>query len=186
MPLDKWVQTSSETVMKSKIFSYEKKKRYSPLSKKEGDFEVLRIHPWVNMIALTEKNEVILVEQYRHGVDEVTLEVPGGVAHPDQESLLDSAKRELLEETGYESHNWEQIGAVQANPAFMTNSCSVFFAQGAVKTQEQNLDPLEEIEVHCLPFPEVIKKVREGEMGHSLVVAAFGLLLLKYPEFNRL
>ena len=73
------------------------------------------------------ENELILVEQYRHGVDNITLEIPGGAVDKGEKSL-DAAKRELLEETGHTSSEWVSLGEVQANPAFMTNTCATFLA----------------------------------------------------------
>ena len=117
-----------------------------------------------------------MVEQYRHGVDELTLEIPGGAANSGEEAV-ESAKRELLEETGYSSDEWHPLGSLQANPAFMTNECSTFIALNCKKVAEQTLDPMEDIDVHLIPFDKFEKKMREGEIKHSLVVAAYALLL---------
>ena len=73
---------------------------------------VIETGTWVNIIAITKNNEVVLVSQYRHGVEQVLLEIPAGVMDPEDESLLQTAKRELLEETGYTSENFIQVGKV--------------------------------------------------------------------------
>ncbi len=173
----KWEEKESRQVLSGRIFRYHKKRRSSPNRDKEGDFDIIECFPWVNVLAFDENGNLILVEQYRHGVDDITLEIPGGaVDHGEEEK--ESIQRELLEETGYSSDEWYFLGSVQANPAFMTNNCSTFLAMNCKKVAEQSLDPMEEIDVQLIPFESFESKIKNGEIRHSLVIAAYGLYSL--------
>ena len=170
----KWIEKESEHVLSGRIFRYHKKRRKSPEADKEGSFDVIECFPWVNVLAFDEAGKLILVEQYRHGVDDLTLEIPGGAVNPGEDVKL-SAQRELLEETGYSSDEWYPLGSVQANPAFMTNDCSTFLAMNCKKTSDQKLDPMEEIDIHLVTLDSFKDKIKRGEIKHSLVIAAYAL-----------
>lgn len=144
-------------------------------------FSILDAPDWINVIALTSKNEIILVEQYRYGIEKPTLELPGGVCDLG-ESPFESSKRELLEETGYSSENWESLGNVSSNPAIQTNYTHTYLAKDCLKISEQQLDGNERIHVHVLPLVEFLEMVGRGEIKHSLVVAAVAKFLLS--EFS--
>jgi len=175
--IKKWEEKEENHICSGALFNYFTKRRISPDGKKEGQFDILECSPWINIFALNKESEVILVEQYRHGIDDVTLEIPGGGVNRG-ESFLEGAKRELLEETGYSSSDWVKLGELQANPAFMTNTCTTFLALNCEKTQKQNLDPMEEIEVKLLSLKDFEKKMKNGEVAHSLVVSAYALYTL--------
>ena len=175
MKMEKWKTLSSELLLKAYIFRYFKKKRVSPTTEKIGEFDVIECLNWVNVIALTPAKEIILIRQYRHGTDQVTLEIPGGAVNRGEDTKL-AAIRELREESGYTSDNWIYLGQVDANPAFMTNQCDTYLALDAQKTHELELDPFEEIEVTLRKFEDVPQMVKRGEITHSIVISAFYLL----------
>lgn len=170
----KWSTESSELVLKTTVFKYHQLARSSNMDTKKGVFDVLECPNWVNIIPITDDGKILMVEQYRHGTDELTLEIPGGVCHKD-ETYLETAKRELKEETGYEAREWIELGVVDANPAFMTNSCGTYLAKGAYLSGDQELDPLEEIDIHLIDHDSVYNLIKSKKITHSLVVAAFGL-----------
>ncbi|MFI5391435.1 MAG: NUDIX hydrolase [Bacteriovoracales bacterium] len=170
----KWKKNSEQSIVKASVFEYLKVSQTSLNSGKTGQFDVLKCRNWVNMVALTPNEEVVLVKQYRVGTDEVTLEIPGGVIHTGEDVLV-GAKRELEEETGYLAKDWTLLGAVDVNPAFMNNKCYTYLASGCEKLREQNLDPFEEIEVITVPLKKIPQLIREGKISHSLVVAGFYL-----------
>src|SRR5215510_6762371 len=116
---------------------------------------VFEFHPWANILALTKNREAVLIKQYRHGVQEVLWEIPGGVME-EGEDPLEGVKRELLEETGYGVTDVIQVGKFYANPAIQTNTVYCFLAFDAEKVAEQLLDDSEEIEVHLIPLDELI------------------------------
>jgi 8-oxo-dGTP pyrophosphatase MutT (NUDIX family) len=131
---------------------------------------VFEYRRWANVVALTDKNEVVMVRQYRHGVQEIVWEFPGGIVE-DGESIEDGARRELLEETGHTASNLVEVGRLHPNPASQTNTLYAFLATGAKLVQEQHLDEAEEIEVHLVPFEKVIAMAKRGEIPNALQVA---------------
>lgn len=176
MIIKKWKILESNVEFKAHVFRYKKIKAQSPNTHAIGTFDIVECLNWVNVIALTKNQEIIFVKQYRYGTDEVTTELPGG-AIDFNEDPFDAAKRELREESGYTSSNWKKLGQVAANPAFMSNYCHTYLALDAEKTHELELDPFEEIEVVKFSIDEALGKVKNGEINHSLIVAAFCLFL---------
>lgn len=153
-------------------FSTRKDIILSPVTGKEHDFYVVESPDWVNVVAITPGNQVVLIEQYRHGTGSVTIEIPGGTVDPG-ESPIEAAKRELLEETGYASHNWVCIGKVNPNPAMQNNACYTFLARDAREVQAQSFEGTEDIAVSLIPTSNIPNLVSEGKITHALVIAAF-------------
>lgn len=137
----------------------------------QGDFIILECPEWVNVVALTEDRQAIMVRQFRHGVRAAGLEFPGGMVDPG-ESPFTAARRELLEETGYEARAWKELGFVHPNPATQTNRCWTYLATGCRRVAELRLDTTEELTVELHSERELADLVRRGEITHSLVVAA--------------
>lgn len=100
------------------------------------------------------------------------MEIPGGAIDPG-EPPLEAAKRELREETGYESKQWHVLGSIRPNPAILSNTCHLFLALDAEKTAELDLDEAEELEVSLHGLKEIPRMIRDGRIQHSLVVGAF-------------
>ena len=134
------------------------------------DATIFEFRSWANIVALTKNNEVVLVKQYRHGICDVLLEFPGGVVE-DAEDPLDGARRELLEETGYQASNWTPVGRIYPNPALQTNTLYCYLALDAEKVSVQSLDAGEDIEVHLLPLDELIELAKRGQFQHGLMTA---------------
>jgi ADP-ribose pyrophosphatase len=132
---------------------------------------VIEYGDWATVVALTRQQEVVMVRQYRHGAQKVILELPGGASEAG-ESPLQAARRELLEETGYTSDNFIQIGCVSPNPANQTNLIYSFLAPDAYQAGSQNLDETEEIEVVLKPLEDVIAMAKKGELLQSMQVSA--------------
>ena len=146
----------------------------SPVSGKDYHFFVIEANDWINVIPLTRDGRLVCVRQYRHGIQETTLEIPGGVID-DGEDPLEAARRELIEETGYEPEEITLLGCVSPNPAIQNNRCFSFLATGCRRVAEQNLDGTEDIAVELIDPADVPHLVREGSFNHALVVAAFYL-----------
>jgi len=140
------------------------------------DATILEFHSWANVVALTKDGEAVLVKQYRHGVCEALLEFPGGVVE-DDEDPMEGAKRELLEETGYSASQLIQVGQIYPNPALQTNTLHCFLALDAEKVGEQSLDAGEDIEVHLVPFNELVEIAKRGELHHGLMTAVLFFVL---------
>lgn len=175
MKITKWKTISSIVAFKAFIFRYRQVERESPTTGQIGKFDIVECLNWVNIIAITADHKFVLVKQYRHGIDAVTLELPGGAVNPGEDFLL-AAQRELQEETGFTSSNWKLLGRLDANPAFMNNYCETYLALDALATHPQELDPFEEIDVYLRDKNDIKEMVKNREITHSLIVAAFFLM----------
>jgi len=144
---------------------------------------VVECGTWVNVVALTKEGEVVLVKQYRHGANQVMLEIPAGVMDAEDESPLSAARRELLEETGYTSDRIIEVGKVYPNPATHNNLTYSFLALDVEKVGQQHLDATEEIEVSLVSFDEFITLAKEGGLPQALHVSAL-FYALAYLERN--
>ncbi|MDA8017894.1 MAG: NUDIX hydrolase [Thermoanaerobaculia bacterium] len=159
------------------VFSVQRVDRRSPRTGRVGSYRVIHAPDWVNVVALTSDRNLVLVEQYRHGLDRVTLEVPGGMVDPG-ESSADAAARELAEETGYVGSAPEPIGLVHPNPAIQTNRCTSWLIEDARHEHEPRPDEGEHIQVVEVPLRDIEEHVRRGAITHSLVICAFYWLRL--------
>jgi ADP-ribose pyrophosphatase len=174
-----WPVISSRLERAFRIFNLRTDRARSPLTGVEHDFVVLESAAWVNVIPLTRAEEVVLIRQYRHGIREVTLEIPGGLVEA-ADTPLAAAKRELLEETGFRGETWIDLGYVHPNPAIQDNRCHTFLALGVTQAGPQALDDKEDIEVLLRPLAEIPRLIREGRIRHALVVAAFWRFFMEY------
>jgi len=142
------------------------------------DFLVLEFSDWVNIIPETSEGEVVMIRQYRHGVRRETFEIPGGLISEEDPDPSAGASREMTEETGYTSDDIIHIGTVEPNPAIQSNRCHTYLARNAVPGAGQNLDPTEAIRIELIKKSKVYDMIRQGQITHGLVVAAFAYLLL--------
>jgi len=142
------------------------------------DYYVLEYPDWVNAIALTEDNEIILVRQYRHAAGEVILELPGGCIEKG-ESPEEAIKRELQEETGYQFTEIEFLSSLYANPATANNKTHCYIARGGRLVGNQQLDKGEEIDIE-LVSPEKLKELLlNNEFGQALHTSGIFYALIK-------
>jgi len=124
------------------------------------------------VVALTPDERIVLIRQYRFGLREVTLEIPGGLISPG-ESPQAAAIRELKEETGFEPGRIRLIGQVKPNPAFLDNTCYTFLVEDAQEAGRPDQDPAEDIVVDVRPVGDVPGLIERGEINHGLVLNAF-------------
>ncbi len=174
-----WQVVSSQRDRSYRVFSLRTDRAVSPRTGKEHPFFILESSPWVNVIPLTPQKEVVLVRQYRHGTQRVTLEIPGGLVEA-SDSPEGAAKRELLEETGYGSEEIVSLGLVHPNPAIQNNACHTYLAKDVYPRGEQNQDDREDIEVVLRPLSEIPHIFKKGEITHALVLAAFYRYFMEY------
>ncbi len=175
MPDRSWKLLQSEEVSDHRIFRVRHDLyRFAPTGA-ERDFVVLDSPDWVNVIPVTDDGQVVLIRQYRHGIREVTLEIPGGMIDANEPPET-AAVRELEEETGYVPTRVKPLGRVTANPAILTNHCYMFLAEGCRPDADPRPDPFERIEVILRPLAEIPEMIRREEISHSLVVNAFALM----------
>jgi ADP-ribose pyrophosphatase len=175
-----WSTLASETELECRIFSIERHRRSS--HHREGDFYVLTADAWCNIIPITAEGDVVMVEQFRHGTKSVTLEVPGGIVDPEDESTLAAARREMLEECGYDAARIEALGFVHPNPAILDNECHSFVAYDAWPASTQRPDDLEELRIRHIPLSAIPAMILDGTISHALVVSAFAKFFLQRPD----
>lgn len=181
--IEPWVTTREEVEYTTKIFKLLSREMKIESEDHSATFSVLNAPDWVNIVPLTENGEVVLVEQYRYGTEEPTLELPGGMVDPG-ENPRECSERELLEETGFKAASWTDLGKVSSNPAILTNYTHTWLAEGCVKVQEQQLDGNERIHVHLVPLDEFLRLIHTGHVHHSLVVAAMAKFMLHQRNTN--
>ena len=172
MFLKPWTLISSYIDKSYRVFNLRTDRACSPRTNQTYDFYVLESPPWVNVIPLTPENDVVLIRQYRHGIRDITLEIPGGLVDP-TDSPSEAACRELWEETGYREETLSPLGFVYPNPAIQNNLCYTFIARNVSRTGSLNQEDREDIEVVVRPLSDIPALIREGTISHALVIAAF-------------
>lgn len=140
------------------------------------DCHLLEYENEIMVFALTKNHEVVLINQYRHGVRQTILELPGGSVD-EGESPLEAAKRELMEETGYVSSTFIEVGQGSPNPAVYTNKIYSFLVLEAEQIEKQSTYDAETIEVSLLPLNEVIAMAKSGKMINSLNISTLFFVL---------
>ncbi len=178
MAIKSWKVLSSKIVFNSKWYTLRQDTIELPTGQILDDYYV-SVRPDVAIVfALTSDKQVIMVRQYKHGVQRVTLELPAGTFKTG--SAIEAAKRELMEETGYECGDLRQIGTIFDDSSKNSNLVHVFLGTDTVQTGHQELEITEEaggFEIELLPVKEVIKKVRSGEIAaQSSVVSIYRAL----------
>ncbi|MDJ0730216.1 MAG: NUDIX hydrolase [Crocosphaera sp.] len=125
----------------------------------------VNVRPEIALILpITPNKEIVFVRQYRHGVQEILLELPAGSFEPKKEDSLTAAKRELEEETGYVAQELILMTTIYDNPVKDDNKIHIFLGLNVEKTGKIELDITEEIEVVLVPMKDVIDKIMSGEI----------------------
>jgi ADP-ribose pyrophosphatase len=179
MLLKPWTIISSHVDKSYRLFNLRRDRARSPRTGETHDFYILESPSWVNIIPLTPAKEVVLIRQYRFGIQDMTLEIPGGLMEP-SDSPEEAARRELREETGYREEKLIPLGTVHPNPAIQNNLCYTFLATGVFPVGELLQDDREDIEVVIQPLSEIPHLIREGTISHALVIAAFYRFYMEY------
>jgi ADP-ribose pyrophosphatase len=173
-----WRRRSSEIVADCRVFQVRRDVSVSPHRGSEHDFFVLESPDWINIIPLTPDGEVVMIEQYRHGSEEVTLEIPGGMVDAG-ESPQAAAEREMLEETGYAATREAVcLGKVRPNPAIHNNWIHTFLARDVSLRQKPVIESTEHTVVRLVPLADIPRLISDGSINHALVVVGFHWLLL--------
>ncbi|MCC6274931.1 MAG: NUDIX hydrolase, partial [Leptospiraceae bacterium] len=125
-----WNRKSRNLIHSNRIFDLVSWNAESPDKTIDGVFYGLETKDWVNVIPITSRGTLIMVEQYRHGLNSMSLELPGGICEFEgDDRFLNAAKAELREETGFTSNDWKLIGKVATNPGILNNHSYTFLAR---------------------------------------------------------
>jgi 8-oxo-dGTP pyrophosphatase MutT (NUDIX family) len=179
--VEPWDRLNSEYLGDYRIFRLRQDRSVSPRTGATHTFFVLEAPNWINVLPITPEGKILMVRQYRHGRGEVTLEIPAGMCDPGEKDPALSARRELLEETGYVPERLIHIGTVTPNPAFLDNACYTFLAQDVRPVGGQQLVGAEDIALALLDFDAIDDLVANGGIRHSLTLNA----LFWYERFRR-
>jgi 8-oxo-dGTP pyrophosphatase MutT (NUDIX family) len=172
--LSRWEKLGQATLAKTVVFELQSVRYRHPVRGTERDFVVMHAPDWVNVLALTPDGRLVLVRQFRFGIDAFSLEIPGGVMKAGEDPI-EAGRRELREETGFTGARARLLGSVQPNPAIQSNECHIVLVEDAVRTAALEWDADEEIEVTTVPVDEVLALARDGTVTHGLVLNALFL-----------
>ncbi len=172
-----WSCVRSELMADCRVFRVRRDISLSPRTGREHDFYVMTAGDWINVVPLTADDEVVMIEQYRHGSRDVTLEIPGGMVDAG-ESPAAAAARETLEETGYAATEIVELGRVRPNPAIHDNWLYTYLARDARLVQSPVHESTEHTVVRLVPLADLPRLVADGTITHALVVAGFYWLAL--------
>ena len=166
----RWQKLEQRAQLQTRIFNVIGQRYRHPARGTEREFVVINAPDWVNVVALTPDRHIVLVRQFRYGIDEFSLEIPGGVIDAGEDPMA-AGLRELREETGYAGAG-RLLGMVHPNPAMQSNRCHFVFVERAEKSHEIEWDTDEEIEVVTMPADAVLALAHNGGITHSLVLNA--------------
>jgi 8-oxo-dGTP pyrophosphatase MutT (NUDIX family) len=176
----RWERGRERVIAATPIFELRGVSYRHPARKTEREFVSLASADWVNVIAVTPDDCLVLVRQFRYGVDDFSLEIPGGVINAGEDPVA-AGRRELAEETGYAGGRARLLGGVYPNPAIQNNRCHLVLVEGVEPNGTVQWDQDEEIAVITAGFEETMDWARQGRISHALVICG----LFYYEQWRR-
>lgn len=180
----RWEKGASRSLAATRVFDVRGVEFRHPVRGTAREFVVIDAPDWVNVIALTPDRRLVMVRQFRYGIDAFSWEIPGGVIDAGEDPVA-AGMRELAEETGFAASGARLLGSVHPNPAIMNNRCHLVLVEGVVRGIAQKWDADEEIEVAAIPVDEVYEWARTGRVTHSLVLNGLLLFAPLWEEIKR-
>lgn len=171
-----WPRASTRKLAECRIFNLHESTCCSPYTGDDHQFYFIETADWVNIVPITDNNEVVLIKQFRHGNQQITIEIPGGMVDPGEQPAV-SAVRECLEETGYSCDDVQSLGVIAPNPALFENSVHTYWARGAKPSRDIQNTATEKTEVMLVPLSDIADMLLKGEIDNALVVATLWRLL---------
>jgi 8-oxo-dGTP pyrophosphatase MutT (NUDIX family) len=169
--MDPWRIKTSRRLLERRWLVLHEQHVVLPWGGEIDEFHLIESPDWVGVLALTAGRQAVVVEQYRHGLGGKSRELPAGIIDTG-ETPLDTARRELLEETGYAADDWRAVVSVATEPSRHTNRAHFFFATGARRVAEPQLDSSERIDVTLVSVAELLLDVDEGRITHGVHIGA--------------
>ena len=166
-----WKKLESEYLFQDRWLTVRKDTVQMPGGPVIPNYYVLEYPNWISVIGLTKNEKFIMVKQYRHGIGKVGIELCGGMADPEDASPMETAKREMLEETGYGNGKWEEYMVISANPSILSNLTYCYLATDLELIGQPRLDEAEQLSVHLFSLEEVKDMLLRDEFLQSLHAA---------------
>lgn len=153
-----------------------------PSGREIPEYWISEFPPWVNVVAVTATDHVVLVRQYRPGLGEIYFEIPAGVVDETDANPEAAARRELLEETGYGGGRWSSLLTLSANPALQNNLTYSFLAEGVEPVAAPAHEATEDLRVHVVALGDLPRLLDTGEVVQALHAAPLLRYLLRRAD----
>ena len=170
--ISRWNIEYEEVNFSSRVWELRTRRYHLPKKNISDDFYYISSPDWVVVVGRTTDRKILLVRQFRCGIDDFSLELPGGIIDSSEDPIT-AGIREFKEETGYEGSYSKLIGTCLPNPSMLNNRCHfIFIDESELSNSGTCWDLHEEIELVLVPQSELIKLVENGKVEHSLTLAA--------------
>ncbi len=177
--IKKWKVLDRQPTMDFNLFKVWKKQARSPRTGLVNEVLSLQFPAWVIVVPVTLKKEIVMVRQYRHGNEEICLELPGGLVDAEDSSPETAGQRELLEETGFKAGRMVKLGECFPQPAILSNQCFFYLATEVEKVGEPALEAGEDIEVVKVPSEHVFERIENGDITNGMVQLAIAFYCMR-------
>ncbi len=179
--IHKWEVLQRQPAMDFGLFRIWEKQALSPRTGRTNKVLSIEFPDWVLIVAVTRKKEIVMIRQYRHGTEEICLELPGGLVDARDHSPAKAAQRELLEETGFKGGRVLKLGECFPQPAILSNQCFFYLATDVEKISESALDAGEDIEIVMVPSEQALEMIASGAITNGMVQLAIAF----YHNYKR-